>query len=283
MAWTEWKRTEVAGCKQEEIIYEKKYRDKGGGVARILFNRPQRMNSFTEKGIQELCLCLDNASNDSTIGVVVISAVGDHFGTGGDVEWEAGPSFRYLFLSSTGYNRIIRFCRKPIIAAVKGYCIGGSHHIAYFCDLTIAADNSIFGQTGPRVGSPAQGYIVSYLTHVVGAKKAREIWYMTRQYTAQEALQLGLVNAVVPLEKLDEEVDKWCDELLDKCPTILMFQKASFEAIYDHMDGDFTRYLARMAPDFFESGEPQEAQAAYFEKRTPDHWKNRLPDFLKKT
>jgi len=277
MAWTEWKRTEVAGCKQEEIIYEKKYRDKGGGVARILFNRPQRMNSFTEKGIQELCLCLDNASNDATIGVVVISAVGDHFGTGGDVEWEAGPSFRYLFLSSTGYNRIIRFCRKPIIAAVKGYCIGGSHHLAYFCDFTIAADNAIFGQNGPRVGSPAHGFVVSYLARVVGAKKAREIWMLCRRYTAQEALQMGLANKVVPVKQLDAEVDQWCDELMDISPTCLSLVKASFDGDIDYMDGDFGRYLVQMAPDFFDGEEVKEAQQAFFEKRTPNFWKNRMP------
>ena len=280
--WTPWEK--VKGFDFEEILYEKKYRVQGGGVGRLTFNRPERMNSFTSKGISEMSIGLFDASKGNTLGVIVMTGIGDNFGTGGDVRWEASGGLQDVFGGGgAGPDSALRCCRKPIIAAVKGYCIGGSHHIAYFCDLTIAADNSIFGQTGPRVGSPAQGYIVSYLTHVVGAKKAREIWYMTRQYTAQEALQLGLVNAVVPLEKLDEEVDKWCDDLLDKCPTILMFQKASFEAIYDHMDGDFTRYLARMAPDFFESGEPQEAQAAYFEKRTPDHWKNRLPDFLKKT
>jgi naphthoate synthase/2-ketocyclohexanecarboxyl-CoA hydrolase len=277
MGWTEWKRAEVAGCKQEEIIYEKKYRDKGGGVARILFNRPERMNAFTEVGIEELCLCLDNASNDPSIGVVVISSVGDHFGTGGDVKWEAGPSFRYLFIRSTGYNRVIRFCRKPIIAAVKGYCIGGSHHLAYFCDFTIAADNAIFGQNGPRVGSPAHGFVVSYLARVVGAKKAREIWMLCRRYTAQEALQMGLVNKVVPLKQLEAEVDQWCDELLDISPTCLSLVKASFDGDIDYMDGDFGRYLVQMAPDFFDGDEVKEAQQAFFEKRTPNFWKGREP------
>lgn len=277
MAWTAWKRVEVPGCKQEEVIYEKKNRDKGGGVARILFNRPERMNAFTEIGIEELCLCLDNASNDPAIGVVVISSVGDHFGTGGDVKWEAGPSFRYLFIRSTSYNRVIRFCRKPIIAAVKGYCIGGSHHLAYFCDFTIAADNAIFGQNGPRVGSPAHGFVVSYLARVVGSKKAREIWMLCRRYTAQEALQMGLANKVVPLNQLEEEVDRWCDELLDISPTCLSLVKASFDGDIDYMDGDFGRYLVHMAPDFFDGEEVKEAQQAFFEKRTPNFWKNRTP------
>jgi naphthoate synthase/2-ketocyclohexanecarboxyl-CoA hydrolase len=278
MAWTEWKKAEVGGCKGEEIIYEKKYRDKGGGVARITFNRPERMNAFTEIGIDELCLCLDNASGDPAIGVVVISSVGDHFGTGGDVKWEAGPSFRYMFIRSTGYNRIIRFCRKPIIAAVKGYCIGGHHHLAYFCDFTIAADNAVFGQNGPRVGSPAHGFVVSYLARVIGSKKAREIWMLCRRYTAQEALQMGLANKVVPLKQLDKEVDQWCDELLDISPTCLSLVKASFDGDIDYMDGDFGRYLMQMAPDFFDGDEVKEAQQAFFEKRTPNFWKDRMPE-----
>ncbi|MBI2875960.1 MAG: enoyl-CoA hydratase/isomerase family protein [Candidatus Tectomicrobia bacterium] len=277
--WTAWEK--VPGFDFEEILYEKKWRTHGGGVGRVSFNRPHKMNSFTNRGIEEMAVALNDLSKDDTVGVGVLTGVGENFGTGGDVSWEASGGLEIQFLKGGAPNTALRLCRKPLIAAVKGYCIGGSHHIAYFCDFSVASDNSIFGQTGPRVGSPAQGFIISYLTMVVGAKKAREIWMLCRQYTAQEALQMGLVNTVVPLEKLDEEVDKWCDELLDRCPSILIMQKASFDAIMDNLDGDFGRYLCRMAPDFFDSEEPTEAQAAYFEKRRPNFWQNRLPEQLK--
>lgn len=279
-SWTAWEK--VPGFELEEILYEKKWRTHGGGVGRVSFNRPHKMNSFTNKGIEEMAVALNDLSKDNTLGVGILTGVGDNFGTGGDVGWEASGGLEVQFLKGGAPNQALRLCRKPLIAAVKGYCIGGSHHIAYFCDFTIAAHNAIFGQTGPRVGSPAQGFIISYLTMVVGAKKAREIWMLCRQYTAQEALQIGLTNTVVPLDQLELEADKWCDELLDRCPSILTMQKASFEAIMDHQDGDFGRYLCRMVPDFFDSAEPKEAQAAYFEKRRPNFWKDRLPGQLKK-
>ncbi|MBI1987264.1 MAG: enoyl-CoA hydratase/isomerase family protein [Nitrospinae bacterium] len=279
--WTPWKKVEGEAMDFRDIIYEKKYRAHGGGVARLSFNRPERMNAFTDEGIKELIIALDDLSRDRTIGVGVITGVGDNFGTGGDVGWEAAGGLHQAFLlGGVGFNTALRRCRKPTIAAVKGYCIGGSHHLAYFCDFTVAADNAIFGQTGPKVGSPAHGFVVTYLSRVVGPKKGREIWMMCRQYTAQEALQIGLVNTVVPLERLEAEVDQWCDELLDRCPTIIELQKASFDRDIDYMEGDFGRYLSMMAPDFFYGPEPKEAQAAYFEKRRPNFWKDRMPGFL---
>ena len=155
---------------------------------------------------------------------------------------------------------------------VKGYAIGGGHHIAYMCDFTIAADNARFGQAGARVGSAPDGYLVAYLTRVVGAKRAREIWMLSRQYNAQQALEMGLVNVVVPLDKIDEEVDKWCEELLSMCPTTIEFLKVSFEMEYDYMIGSNGLASSLISPDWFNDPECTEAQQAFLEKRKPDFW-----------
>lgn len=272
MAWTPWQ--EVEGLKFREIIYEKKHRRQGGGVARITFNRPERMNSLTHEGFEDIAVALDDASHDPAIGVVVMAGRGDHFGVGGDVRWEGTEDFtRLIRLQSTAPNRFIRMCKKPIIAAVQGYCIGASHHMAYFCDFTVAADNAIFGQNGPRVGSPAYGFVVNYLARVVGAKRAREIWMFCRRYTAREAYEMGLANKVVPLDQLEAEVDRWCLDLLDISPTCLKIVKASFDSDIDYLEGDFGKILDMMTPDFIESEEQREAQAAFFEKRAPNFWK----------
>jgi naphthoate synthase/2-ketocyclohexanecarboxyl-CoA hydrolase len=165
--------------------------------------------------------------------------------------------------------------RKPVIAQVQGYCIGGHHHMAYCCDFTIAADNAIFGQAGPRVSSPADGYFVPYLTKVVGAKKAREIWMLCRKYKADEALQMGLANSVVPLAELESEVEKWCEELLAKSPGCLEILKAAFD---QEMDGykDPCAISAAMYPDWFDMPEGKEGGAAFVEKRPPRFWDIRL-------
>jgi 1,4-dihydroxy-2-naphthoyl-CoA synthase len=176
-----------------------------------------------------------------------------------------------------GIDEFVRRSRKPIIAAVKGYAIGGGHHIAYNCDFTIAADNAIFGQVGPRIGSPADGWIVSNLNRVVGTKKAREIWMLCRQYTAQEALAMGLVNTVVPLEKFDEEVDRWCEEVLGKSPTCIQVLKACFDSDIDYLDGSSRRFSNRMAPEFLGSEEHKEATEANRERRKPNFWKSKMP------
>jgi 1,4-dihydroxy-2-naphthoyl-CoA synthase len=145
------------------------------------------------------------------------------------------------------------------------------NHLAYFCDVTIAADNAIFGQNGPRVGSPAEGWLITYAQRVLGTKKAREMWMFCRQYTAQEALEMGLVNVVVPLNKFDEEVDKWCQEILSLSPTCLKIVKASFESDIDYLRDPSPNHFQRMlAPDFFQSSESKEGQNAFLEKRKPD-------------
>ena len=270
--WTGWER--VPGFETEETIYEKKYRDRGGGVARVLFNRPHRMNAFTNVGMLEVIRAVHEANRDPSIGVVVISSVGDHFGTGGDVQWEAEGGLRGQI---PDINGAIKNCLKPTIAAVKGYCIGGHNHLAYHCDFTLAADTAIFGQNGPRVASPAHGRVVAQLAHVIGVKRAKEVWMMCRQYTAQQTLEMGMANAVVPLDKLDAEVDQWCDELLDLSPTCLAIVKQSFEAVGGYLTQESGRVLAMIAPDFHQRPEVHEAQQAFLEKRKPNFWPERKP------
>lgn len=280
MVWTEWEKVKL--FEFDDIIYEKKYLDRGGGAARITINRPDRLNAFTSHTVEEMATALDDASHDRAIGVAVLTGAGDRaFSSGGDVGWEAGGGLRRQFYHTLPPNHFLRICRKPIIAAVKGYAIGGGHHLAYCCDFTIAADNAIFGQNGPRVASPADGYPVAYLTRVVGAKKAREIWMLCRRYNAQQALEMGLVNTVVPLSKVDEEVDKWCDEILAFNPTCIEVLKATFDSDIDYIVGSFGRLSSLMAPDFFEGPDPKEAAEAFFNRRPPDFWqfrKGRGPD-----
>ena len=267
MTWSEW--TPVSDFQGEEVIYEHRARDRGGSVARILFNRPHRMNALTGVGFRELIRCVNDANRHPDIGVIVIGSMGDHFGTGGDVKWEAGGGLRE---SIPNFDGAIKQTLKPVIAAVKGYCIGGHNHLAYHCDFTIAADTAIFGQNGPRVGSPAHGQFVADLALVIGIKRAKEFWMLCRQYTAEQALQMGLVNSVVPASKLDEEVDQWCDELLDLAPTCLAIVKQSFEAVGNNLAAESGRVLSMIAPDFHSRPEVKEAQQAFFEKRRPNFW-----------
>ena len=274
MAWTEWKK--VAEFNFTDIIYEKKRLDAGGGVARVTINRPDRLNAFTSHTVTEIATALDDASHETATGVVIFTGTGERaFCAGGDVEWEAGGGLRRQFYHSLVPNHFLRIGRKPIIAAVRGYAIGAGNHLAYCCDFTIAAENAIFGQNGPRVASPADGYPVAYLTRVVGAKKAREMWMLCRRYNAQQALDMGLVNAVVPMAKLDEEVDKWCEEILALNPTCIEVLKATFDSDIDYMAGSFGRMSSLMAPGFFEGPDPQEAADAFFKKRKPDFWQFR--------
>ena len=268
MTWSDW--APVADFEGEEVLFERRTRDRGGGVARVLFNRPHRMNALTGVGFRELIRCVNQANRDPDIGVIVIGGVGDHFGTGGDMEWEASGGLREAI---PNFDGAIKQTLKPVIAVVKGYCIGGHNHLAYHCDFTIAADTAIFGQNGPRVGSPAHGQLVADLALVIGLKRAKEFWMLCRQYTAEQVLQMGLVNAVVPLERLDEEVDQWCDELLDIAPTCLAIVKQSFEAVGNYLAPETGRILSMIAPDFHSRPEVAEAQRAFFEKRRPNFWK----------
>lgn len=273
MTWQAWETVE--GFNFKDLLYEKKTRNAGGRIARITINRPHVRNAFTDETVKEMVLAFDDASNDRMVGMVVLTGAGDDsFCAGGDIKWE-GVRTRAQFFMDEPLNRMLRFCRKPVLAAIKGWAIGGGHHLAYCCDFSIAAENAKFGQNGPIVASPADSYIVRYLVSVVGAKKAREIWMMCRRYNAQQALQMGLVNAVVPLDQLDAEVDQWADELLGKSPDCIEILKATFDSEIDEMSGTMRRYVALMNPKFPLGPEVREAQSAFFEKRPPDFWKLR--------
>ena len=254
-----------------EIVYEKRHhRTLGGGVARVALNKPEKMNAMTVATVDEMFRAFYDASHDPSIGVIIVAGRGNHFGAGGDVVWERW-GLREAFYNRYPHNRLMRMSRKPVIAQVQGYCIGGHNHMAYCCDFTIAADNAVFGQAGPRVSSPADGYFVPYLTRVVGAKKARELWMLCRKYKADEALEMGLVNTVVPLERLEAEVEKWCEELLSLSPGCLEILKAAFD---QEMDGykEPCAISAAMYPDWFDMPEGKEGGAAFVEKRPAKFW-----------
>ncbi len=263
----------------EDIIYE---HAEGEGIAKITINRPEVRNAFRPKTLFELSEAFTDAHEAPHIGVIILTGAGTQaFCSGGDqrVRGEGGyvgddgvPRLNVLPL-----QRQIRTIPKPVIAMVAGYAIGGGHVLHLVCDLTIAADNAIFGQTGPKVGSFDAGYGATLLARIVGHKKAREIWYLCRQYTAQEALDMGLVNAVVPLERLEEETVQWCREILEKSPTALRFLKAAFNADTDGLAG-----LQQLAGDatllFYLTEESKEGRNAFLEKRKPDFSKfPRLP------
>jgi naphthoate synthase/2-ketocyclohexanecarboxyl-CoA hydrolase len=200
----------------------------------------------------------------------VLTGVGDNFGTGGDVAWEQW-GLREAFAFRYPPNRLIRMSKKPVIAAVRGYCIGGHNHLAYCCDFTIAAETAVFGQAGPRVSSPADGPFVPYLVSVVGAKKAREMWMLCRRYNAQQALEMGLVNTVVRATELEIEVDRWCEELLAVSPGCVEILKAAFDQELDRYP-EMGMISGALYPDWFDSPEGKEGGAAFLEKRKPAFW-----------
>ena len=253
---------------EKEILYSVK-----DYVATITINRPKVLNAFTGDNVEEMQALMGQAAADRNVAVIVLTGVGERaFCVGGDVNWEKGSGGRSgLQDLSFNLNRQIAECGKPVIARVNGYAIGGGHHIAYFCDFTIAAEHAIFGQNGPRVGSPAGGHIVSHSANVIGHKRAREMWMLCRRYSAKQALEWGLANAVVPMAELDAEVKKWCDELLAVSPTCLRILKRSF---YHHMapimQRDMNDLLKEVAPNYFSTDEQQEGANAFLQKRKPD-------------
>lgn len=247
--------------KFEDILYSEK-----DGVATIAINRPEKLNAIRGRTISELEGAFAHAAQSRNIGVVVMTGVGDRaFSSGGDVQWEVGGGLDGL---DWKLGQMILECLKPTIAQVSGYAIAAGNHMAYFCDFTIAADHSIFGQNGPRIGSPAAGYPVMHLAGIIGHKRAREMWMLCRRYTAQQMLEWGLVNAVVPKEQLDEEVNRWCRELLALSPTCLKTVKASFNQLVNLQP--VGEVVKRVAPDYFSTGEQQEGANAFLEKRSPD-------------
>lgn len=256
----------------DDILYHK-----AEGIAKITINRPQVRNAFRPQTVVEMRQALQEARDDLEIGVIILTGQGEKaFCSGGDqkIRGDAGYSDGQGVerLNVLDFQREIRSCPKPIIAMVAGYAIGGGHVLHVMCDLTIAADNAIFGQTGPKVGSFDGGYGASYLARIVGQKKAREIWYLCRQYDAHEALEMGLVNTVVPYDQLEDETVQWCREMLQKSPLALRCLKSAFNADCDGQAG-----LQELAGNatllYYMSEEAQEGRNAFVEKRKPDFGK----------
>ena len=255
----------------EDILYQKSKE----GIAKITINRPEKRNAFRPLTIKEMLQALDDAREDSEIGVIILTGAGDEaFCSGGDqrVRGDAGyqdSGTGHLRLNVLDFQRQGRTCPKPVVAMVAGYAIGGGHVLHVICDLSIAADNAIFGQSGPKVGSFDGGYGSSYLARIVGQKKAREIWFLCRQYNAKQALEMGLVNTVVPLEQLEEETLQWCHEMLRMSPVALRCLKASLNADCDGQAG-LQELAGNATMLFYMSEEGQEGRNAYLEKRSPD-------------
>ena len=252
-----------------DIIFEK-----AEGIGKITINRPEVRNAFRPETLTELIDAFNRCREDQEIGVIIFTGQGDKaFCSGGDqrVRGEGGyvGSDGVPRLNALDLQKVIKYIPKPVIAMVAGYAIGGGHVLHLLCDLTIAADNARFGQTGPRVGSFDAGWGATYLARVVGHKKAREIWYLCRQYNAQEALDMGLVNTVVPLERLEEETVQWAREILEKSPLAIRFLKASFNADTYGLAG-----IQDLAGDatmlYYMTEEGKEGKNAYLEKRKPD-------------
>jgi naphthoate synthase len=249
--------------------------DDAEGIAKITIARPEVRNAFRPETLIELSGAFERAREDTSIGVIVLSGEGpDAFCSGGD-QRVRGDSGYVAGGASVGRFHVtdlhvqMRRLPKPIVAMVAGYAIGGGHVLHVVCDLTIAADNARFGQTGPKVGSFDGGYGTALLARQVGQKKAKEIWFLCRQYSAEEALDMGLVNTVVPLAELEEETVSWCREMLKLSPFALRLLKASFNAAEDGLAG-----LQQLAHDanllFYSTDEGQEGRNAYREKRAPD-------------
>lgn len=245
------------------------------GIAKITINRPEVRNAFRPLTVREMRGALNDAREDTKIGVIILTGEGEKaFCSGGDQRIRGSAGYEdsetgHLRLNILDFQREIRTCPKPVVAMVAGYAIGGGHVLHVMCDLTIAADNAIFGQTGPKVGSFDGGYGSSYLARMVGQKKAREIWFLCRQYTAQQALEMGMVNTVVPLEKLEEETLQWSREMLQHSPMALRCLKSALNADCDGQAG-LQELAGNTTMLFYMSEEGQEGRNAYLEKRKPD-------------
>jgi len=254
----------------QDILY-----GEAGGVARITINREKVLNAFRAQTCEEMIHALQRAGWDKSIGVIVLTGAGDRaFSTGGDQSGhDTGEGAGYGGRGTIGLpveelQSLIRDVPKPVIARVNGYAIGGGNVMVTLCDLAIASDKAQFGQVGPRVGSVDPGWGTAYLARIVGEKKAREIWYLCRRYTAAEALAMGLVNAVVAHADLDAEVSKWCAEIMSKSPTALALAKRSF-----NLDSENIRAIGAMGFEalalFYDTEEAKEGVRAFKEKRAP--------------
>lgn len=260
----------------KEILFQK-----FDGIARISINRPHVHNAFTPLTVKEMIDAMNVCREDADIRVIILTGEGGQaFCSGGDqsvrghggyVGEDAMPRLNVLDL-----QKMIRSIPKPVIAAVAGWAIGGGHVLHVVCDLTVAAENARFGQTGPKVGSFDGGFGASYLARIVGQKKAREIWYLCDQYDAQEALDMGLVNKVVPLDKLEETTVEWCKKIIAKSPLALRMLKSSFNAELDGQAG-IQELAGNATLLYYLSEEAKEGKNAFLEKRAPD-W-SKFPKF----
>jgi naphthoate synthase len=247
---------------------------KADGIAKITINRPQTRNAFRPRTVQEMSRALNDARDDEKIGVVILTGEGkEAFCSGGDQKVRGDAGYKddqgVHRLNVLDFQRQMRVCPKPIIAMVAGYAVGGGHILHLLCDLTIAADNAVFGQTGPKVGSFDGGYGASYMARIVGQKKAREIWYLCRQYDARQALDMGLVNTVVPYARLEEETLRWCREILANSPMAIRCLKAALNADCDGQAG-LQELAGNATMLFYMTEEGREGRNAFNEKRKPD-------------
>jgi 2-ketocyclohexanecarboxyl-CoA hydrolase len=250
----------------EDILY-----DAGNAVARITINRPEKYNAFRGKTCDELIHALNRAGWDKSIGVIVLTGAGDKaFCTGGDQSAHDGgyDGRGVIGLPVEELQGIIRDVPKPVIARVNGFAIGGGNVLVTCCDLAIASEQAVFGQVGPKVGSVDPGFGTAYLSRVVGEKKAREIWFLCRRYTAKQAFDMGLVNCVVPPDELDAEVERWCQEILALSPTAIAIAKRSFNADSDSIRGIGGLGMQALSL-YYGTEESHEGVAAFREKRRP--------------
>lgn len=260
----------------KDILYEK-----SDGVAKVTINRPHRRNAFTPDTIQEMIDAFSDARDDSSIGVVLLTGFNPQtdgkyaFCSGGDQKIRGEQKGGYIGsdgvprLNVLELQKLIRSMPKVVIALVAGYAIGGGHVLHVVCDLTIAAENAIFGQTGPKVGSFDGGFGASYLAHIVGQKKAREIWYLCKQYTAKEALEMGLVNTIVPYESLEEEGIEWANKIMEHSPLAIRCLKSSFNADIDGQQG-IQELAGNATLLYYLTEEGEEGRKAWNDKRKPN-------------
>ena len=255
---------------------------KAEGIAKITINRPQVRNAFRPLTVDEMMHALHEARFDEEIGVIILTGEGEKaFCSGGDQKIRGDAGYKddkkgTMRLNVLDFQRQIRTCPKPVIAMVAGFAIGGGHILHLVCDLTIAADNAIFGQTGPKVGSFDGGFGASYMARIVGQKKAREIWYLCDQYDAQDALDMGLVNKVTPLDQLEATTIEWCRKIMEKSPLAIRMLKASFNAELDGQAG-IQELAGNATLLYYLSEEAQEGKQAFLEKRQPDF--DKFPKF----
>lgn len=265
-------------CKEyQDITYEV-----AEGIAKVTINRPEVRNAFRPETVEEMLDAFEDIRDDESIGVAILTGAGNEaFCSGGDQRIREIGGYQdrkgRRKLNVLELQRLIRSMPKPVIAMVKGYAIGGGHVLHVVCDLTIAADNAIFGQTGPKVGSFDGGFGASYLASIVGQKKAREIWYLCRQYNAKEACDMGLVNKVVPLAQVEEETIQWAREIYEKSPLAIRCLKAAFNAGVDGQAG-IQELAGNSTLLYYLTEEAQEGKQAFLEKRKPDFTKfSRFP------